>query len=168
MERVARPTAGAPEMADASRAEGVTARMSPGALPVDSSPPPHPARPPPTSDEAWDNMVHDGIGSVNVRGQREYVATPAVTRARAKRDGVLPGFCALMATQEEITGSLATESTPGAETPDLPAGPACDLETPETYAQAHAGPHDPIWTRAEKKELVGLVSVGTFEEAGGV
>ncbi|CAN0099644.1 unnamed protein product, partial [Pylaiella littoralis] len=79
MERVARPPAGAPVMADASRAEGVTARMSPGALPVDSSPPPHPARPPPTSDEAWDNMVHDGIGGVNVRGQRKYVATPAVT-----------------------------------------------------------------------------------------
>ena len=142
--------------------------MGSGALPVDSSSPSHSVRPPPELDKTWADIVHDGVGTVHACGQREYVATPAVTRARAKRDGVLPGFCALMATQEEITRSLATESTPGAETPDLPAGPACDLETPETYAQAHAGPHDPIWTRAEKMELVGLVSVGTFEEAGGV
>lgn len=159
---------GATTTPDASLVEGGTPTMGPGALPVDSSSPPRSVRPPPASDETWADMVHDGVGNVHARGQREYVATPAVTRARAKRVGASPGLFALMATQEDITRSIATEPARGAETPELPQGPACDLETPETYAQAHTGPHDHIWTGAEQKELVGLVSVGTFEEAGGM
>ena len=45
--------------------------------------------------------------------------------------------------------------------------PAHLLVTPETYAQAHAGPHSRIWTEAERKEFEGLSAVGTFVEEGG-
>ena len=47
---------------------------------------------------------------------------------------------------------------------ELPAGPAHLLVTPETYGQAHAGPHSRIWTEAESKEFEGLLAVGTFVE----
>lgn len=57
-------------------------------------------RPPPVSEETWADMVHGSIGNVYERGQREYMATPAATRARAKRDGVSPGFRALMVTTQ--------------------------------------------------------------------
>ena len=50
---------------------------------------------------------------------------------------------------------------------ELPAGPAHLLVTPETYAQAHAGPHNRISTEAESKEFEGLSAVGTFVEKGG-
>ena len=50
---------------------------------------------------------------------------------------------------------------------ELPAGPAHLLVTPETYAQAHAGPHSRIWTEAERTEFEGLSAVGSFVEAGG-
>ena len=40
---------------------------------------------------------------------------------------------------------------------ELPAGPAHLLVTPETYAQAHAGPHSRIWTEAESKKFEGLL-----------
>ena len=40
------------------------------------------------------------------------------------------------------------------------------METPETYVQAHTGPHSDIWTEAEVKELRGFNATGTFEAAG--
>ena len=40
------------------------------------------------------------------------------------------------------------------------------METPETYVQAHTGPHSDIWTEVEGKELRGLNATGTFEAAG--
>ena len=46
-------------------------------------------------------------------------------------------------------------------------GPAHLLETPETYEQAHAGPHDGIWAKAERKEVEGFSAVGIFMEKGG-
>lgn len=72
-----------------------------------------------------------------------------------------------MVTQEDITLCISSEPAPGAGAPDLSAGPACYLETPDRYTQAYACPHSPIWKGAEEKELVGFVPVGTFEEAGG-
>ena len=92
--------------------------------------------------------------------------TPAVTRSRAKHDGLRPGMCALMATQADIARSIADLSLPDVVGQELPSELACDLETPETYAQAHAGPHSGIWTGVEGKELRGLNATGTFEAAG--
>ena len=43
---------------------------------------------------------------------------------------------------------------------------ACDLETPETYAQAHARPHGRVWGAAERMEFAGLTTTGTFKPAG--
>ena len=91
---------------------------------------------------------------------------PAVTRPRAKRDGLRPGMFALMATQEDIARSIAELSPPDVLEQELPSELACDLETPETYVQANAGLHSGIWTEAEGKELRGLNATGTFEAAG--
>ena len=62
-------------------------RMAGGTSPVD----PGTSGPP--------DMVHDGGAGGRWEGQR---VTPAVTRSRAKRDGLWPGVFALMATQEDI------------------------------------------------------------------
>ena len=76
----------------------------------------------------------------------------------------MPGALALLAWEEDVAASLAASPFP--DEPPLPAGPARDLETPATYAQAHAGEHSAIWTGAEKREMDGLVGAGTFEPAG--
>ena len=92
--------------------------------------------------------------------------TPAVTRSRAKRDGLCPGLFALMATQEVIARSIAELSPPDVVEQEQPSELACDKETPETYIQAHTGPHSDMWTEAEGKELRDLNATGTFEAAG--
>ena len=108
-------------------------------------------------------MVHDGDAGGRWQGQR---VTPAVTRSRAERDGLRPGMFALMATLEDIARSIAELSPPDVVDQELPSELAYDLETPETDAQAHAGPHSGVWTEAEGKELRGLNATGTFEAAG--
>ena len=70
--------------------------------------------------------------------------TPTVTRSRAKRDGLRPGMLAIMATQEDIARSIVMLPPPDVVEQELPSELACDLETPDTYAQAHAGPHSGI------------------------
>ena len=50
---------------------------------------------------------------------------------------------------------------------ELPAGSVHLLETPKMYKQAHVGPHDRIWAKAERLEVEGLSTVGTFVEEGG-
>ena len=50
--------------------------------------------------------------------------------------------------------------------PELPAALDCDLQTPQTYAQAHAGPHGCIWGAAERKGFAGLTVTGTLKLAG--
>lgn len=53
-------------------------------LPVVSPAPPYSAL-----DETWaDMVVLDGVAGVHLQEQRGFVATPAVTRACAKRDGL--------------------------------------------------------------------------------
>ena len=146
--------------AEVSRMAGGTSPLGPGALPAAS---PAPPGPPPTSEEIWAGMVHDDGAGGRWQGQR---VTPAVTRSRAKRDGLRPGMFALMATQEDIARSIADLSPPDVVEQELPSELACDLETPETYVHAHAGPHSGIWTEAEGKELRGLNATGTFEATG--
>ena len=131
-------------LTEVSRMVGGTSPVGPGA----SGPP---------------DLVHDGGAGGRWQGQR---VTPAVTRSRAKRDGLWPGIFALMATQEDIARSIAELSPPDVVERELPSELACDMETPETYVQAHTGPHSDIWTEAEDKELRGLNATGTFEAAG--
>ena len=68
---------------------------------------------------------------------------------------------------KSIGAAIATLAAPHSDSPELSTCPACDLETPDTYAQVHAGPHSKIWRAAEDKEFGGLRVVGTFEELGG-
>ena len=139
-------------LAEVSRMAGGTSPVDPGALPAAAPAPTGPA-----------GMVHDGGAGGRWQGQR---VTPAVTRSRAKRDGLRPGMFALMATQEYITRSIAELSPPDVVEQELPLELVRDLETPETYVQAHVGPHGGIWTEAEGKELGGLNPTGPFEAAG--
>ena len=94
--------------------------------------------------------------------------TPAVTRSRSREQppGVSRTFT-LLAAGEDIARTLAQPDAVSCDSEELPAGPAHLLETPETYAQAHAGPHDRIWAKTGPKEVEGLSAVGTFVEEGG-
>ena len=91
--------------------------------------------------------------------------TPAMTRSRSwsssRHDGV-SGASAPLTTGEETVRTLDEDDG------ELQAGPAHLLVTPETYTQAHAGPHSRIWTEAESKGFEGLSAVGTFVEEGGI
>ncbi|CAN0223204.1 unnamed protein product [Pylaiella littoralis] len=65
-------------------------------------------------------MVHAGAGSDRAHGRQEYRVIPRVTRAGAKRSAMTPGAFALMASQDDIERSLATEPLPGTVSPGLP------------------------------------------------
>lgn len=145
------------------------ATMDQSASPATSPAPLHPPETPAdeetrtASEDMWAYMVHDDYdGDVPVRvwGQRQFKVTPAVTRARARQEVSTPGVFALLASQNDITRSLTEVTVPGVA-PDLPSEPACEMETPESYAQAHAGPHSIIWEAAQIKELVGLTAANT-------
>ena len=81
--------------------------------------------------------------------------------------GDQPGAFAVLSAKESIGAVIATLAAPHFGSPELPTCSACDLETPDTYVQAHAGPHSKIWRAAKDKEFAGLRAVGTFEELGG-
>ena len=97
--------------------------------------------------------------------RQAYEVTPAMTRSgsrsSSRQDGVSGAFAALTMGEETVR-------TLDKDDGELPAGPAHLLVTPETYAQAHAGPYSRIWTKAESKEFEGLLAVGTFVEEGGI
>ena len=101
--------------------------------------------------------------------QQRYRVTPAVTRSRsrAQAPGVSRTFT-LLAAEERIARTLAQPAAAFCDSEGLPAGPTHLLETPETYKQAHVGPYDRIWAKAERLEVEGLSAVGTFVEEGGV
>ena len=100
--------------------------------------------------------------------QQRYRVTPAVTRSRSREQppGASRTFTVLAA-EEDIARTLAQPDVVLCDSEKLQAGPAHLLETPEMYAQAHAGPHDRIWAKAECKEVEGLSAVGIFVEEGG-
>ena len=77
------------------------------------------------------------------------------------------GAFAVLFAKENTGAAITTSAAPHSDSPKLSTCPACDLETPDTYAQAHAGVHNKIWRAAEEKEFGGLRAVGTFEELGG-
>ena len=101
---------------------------------------------------------------------RRPTVTRAVTRSAARAQlgvGDQPGAFTVLSAKESIHAPIATSTAPDADSPELPTCPTCDLETPATHAQAHAGPHSNIWRAGEDKEFGGLRAVGTFEELGG-
>ena len=104
----------------------------------------------------------------NPRSQsRRHTVTPAVTRSAAGTQlgvGDQPGAFTVSSSKESISAAIATSAVPHSDSPELPTCPTCDLDTPATHAQAHAGPHRKIWRAAEDKEFGGLRAVGTFEE----
>ena len=77
----------------------------------------------------------------------------------------MSGAFALLDPDEKMVRSLATGPEADGD-PKLPAALACDLETPQTYAQAHTGPHGHIWEAAERKEFAGLTATETLKPAG--
>ena len=84
----------------------------------------------------------------NPRSQsRRHTVTPAVIRSAARAQlgvGDHPGAFTLLSAKESISAAIATSAAPHSDSPELPTCPTCDLETPATHAQAHAGPHSKI------------------------
>ena len=122
-------------------------------------------RPPPAVAFASDDHEDCQVRRTATATRRQaYEVTPAMTRSRSRsssrHDGVSGAFAALI-TGEETVRTLDENDA------ELPAGPAHLLVTPETCAQAHAGPHSRIWTEAESKEFEGLSAVGTFVKESG-
>ena len=122
-------------------------------------------RPPPAVAFASDDHKDYQVRRTATATRRQaYEVTPAMTRSRSRsssrHDGVSEAFAALT-TGEETARTLDEDDG------ELPAGSAPLLVTPETYAQAHAGPHSRIWTEVESKAFQGLSAVGTFVEEGG-
>ena len=62
--------------------------------------------------------------------------------------GDQPGAFTVLSAKESISAAIATSAAPHPDSPELPTCPTCDLETPATHAQAHAGPHSKIWGAA--------------------
>ena len=92
--------------------------------------------------------------------------TSAAARSRAQSPGVSRTFT-LLAVEEDILRTLAQPNSAFCDLEELPAGSTHLLDSPETYEQAHAGPHDRIWAKVERKEGEGLSAVGTFVEKVG-
>ena len=90
--------------------------------------------------------------------QQRYRVTPAVTRSRAQPPEVSRTFT-LLAAEEDTARTLAQPDAALCDSEELPAGPAHLLKTPETYEQAHAGPHDRISAKAEGKEVEELLAL---------
>ena len=86
----------------------------------------------------WTTTRHDQPPETATILRRRYQVTPAVTRSESRRTS-MSGTCALLEADEQVVRSLATGPEADGD-PELPAALACDIETPETYAQAHAGP----------------------------
>ena len=119
-------------------------------------------RPPPAVAFASDDHEDCQVRRTATATRRQaYEVTPAMTRPRLRsssRHGGVSGAFVALTTGEETVRTLDEDNG------ELPASPAHLLVTPETYAQAHAGPHSRIWTEAESKEFEGLSVVGTFVE----
>ena len=98
--------------------------------------------------------------------KQRYRVTPAVTISRAQSPGV-PRTFTLLAAEEDIARTLAQPDAALCDSGELSADSAHLLETPETYGQALAGPHDRIWAKAERKQVKGVSAIGTFVEKGG-
>ena len=112
----------------------------------------------------WTTARRDQPSETATTQRRRYQVTPAMTRSRSRRTGMSGAF-ALLEADEQIVRSLATEPKADGD-PELPAALACDLETPETNAQAHAGPHGCI--RGGAKSLSDLQRLGRLNRRGGV
>ena len=67
----------------------------------------------------------------------------------------------LMASREGI-GYILFHQAPPHENPPLPARPASELSTPNSYAEACAHEYSTIWRQAMDKEYCGLADAGTF------
>ena len=70
----------------------------------------------------------------------------------------MSGVFALLEAAEQMVRSLATGPEVDGDA-ELPAALACDLETPQTYARAHTGPHG-------RKGFAVLTATGTFKPTG--
>ena len=116
-----------------------------------------------TSPVDWTTAVHNQLPETVTTQRRRYQVTPAVTKSGSWRTGMSEAL-ALLEADEKMVRSLATGPEADGD-PELPVAMYCDLETPQTYAKAHAGPHGRIWGAAERKEFAGLTVTGTFKPA---
>ena len=115
----------------------------------------------PTVPIDWTTARNDHPPETATTQRRQYQVTPTVARSQAWRTGMSGAFALLKA-----DGKMVRYLAIGPEAEDghkLLAALACDLETPETYAQAHARPHGRVWGTAERMEFAGLTTTGMFK-----
>ena len=106
------------------------------------------------------------LGALAVLSPNNPAQGPSLAPVSGKPPAPPRGTSTLLVADENITRRLY--DTPAMGEPPLPAGMACDLETPETFDQSQRGPHRQIWDAAMAKEVQGLDAVGTFEQASGI
>ena len=155
----ARKAAGAPASATgaaASAAATATAAAATAAIPPDRAGGTVAARGgiSPTPPVDWTTARHDQRPETATTQRRRYQVTPAGTRSGLWRTGMSEAF-ALLEAYENILSPPDRRRT---------VTPNCQrlwLATPETYTQAHAGPHGRNWGAAERKEFTGLPANGT-------
>lgn len=107
---------------------------------------------------AWETAGNDHL--------RQGRVTLAATRSRSQ---AMPlggsGALAILAAEADIARAIA-EGDAGYHEEQLRVD-TNTLETSQTYAQAHSGPHSGSWADAMHKELIGLVAFSTFVLARG-
>ena len=112
----------------------------------------------------WTTARHDQPSEMATTHRRRYEVTPAVMRSGSRLTGMSEAF-ALLEADEKVIHSPTTGPEADGD-PKLPAALGCDLETPETCAQADAGPHGRIWGAVERKEFAGFTAIGTSNWRG--
>ena len=116
------------------------------------------------------------------RGEGTPAAVPAATTSAAVATSPSGGGIPAAVQAAEVTGGthvsgsgvgppavVGAMPTPSAPDPSVAAGAATgelSATGPETYVQAHTGPHSDTWTEAEGKKLRGLNATGTFQADG--
>ena len=118
----------------------------------------------PTPPVDWTTTRHNQPPETATTQRRWYQVTPTVTRSGSRRIRMSGAF-ALLEADEQMVRSLATGPKADGD-PELPAALACDLETPQTYAQAHTGPHWHIWRRRSARILPDLQRRGRLNRRG--
>ena len=73
------------------------------------------------------------------------------------------GLLSLMASREG-KGYILFHQAPPHENSPLPARPASELSTPNSYAEACADEYSTVWRQAMDKEYRALTGAGTFGE----
>ena len=124
----------------------------------------------PMSPLYWSQPSHDPEPPETPAPRKEYRATPATTRSKAKaaevlRSGVantgLPGAFALLSAEEEMVRTMGSTHIPD---PLPPNTLVTDMPTPKTDSEANSGQYRKHFALARESEMSGHSAARTFVE----